>query len=88
MNRLSRHGHLTDRHHTLVRLEMLNEAIHVIWELWMGGLYNYRGKYFTVENAQLFSLPTSHRRYVGCREDACGRASQGSRRRPDLNCAK
>lgn len=39
------------------RLAMLEEAMNVIFELWKGDLTNYRGKYFTVENAQLFSLP-------------------------------
>ncbi|MBY0275257.1 TIGR03557 family F420-dependent LLM class oxidoreductase [Candidatus Binatia bacterium] len=40
-----------------VRLEMLAEAIAVIRQLWQGGVENHRGEYFTVENAQLFSLP-------------------------------
>ena len=39
------------------RLAMLEEAIKVIFELWKGDLSNHYGKYFTVENAQLFSLP-------------------------------
>lgn len=40
-----------------VRLEMLEEAVAVIRMLWQGGVVNHRGAYFTVENAQLFSLP-------------------------------
>jgi len=40
-----------------VRLEMLEEALAVIRLLWQGGLQNHRGAYYTVENAQLFSLP-------------------------------
>lgn len=40
-----------------VRLEMLEEAVEVIRKLWRGGYQNYRGKYFTVENARLYTLP-------------------------------
>src|SRR4051812_2468071 len=40
-----------------VRLEMLAEAIEVIQLLWQGGVQNYRGAYYTVQDAQLFSLP-------------------------------
>jgi G6PDH family F420-dependent oxidoreductase len=40
-----------------VRLEMLDEALHVIRELWEGGLRSHRGTHFTVENARLYSLP-------------------------------
>ena len=40
-----------------VRLEMLEEALEVIRLLWQGGVQNHRGSYYTVENAQLFSLP-------------------------------
>lgn len=39
------------------RLAMLEEAIDVIFELWKGDLTNHCGRYFTVENAQLFSVP-------------------------------
>jgi coenzyme F420-dependent glucose-6-phosphate dehydrogenase len=39
------------------RLEMLEEAIYVINALWKGNLTNHQGKHFTVENAQIFSLP-------------------------------
>jgi G6PDH family F420-dependent oxidoreductase len=38
-----------------VRLEMLEEAIGVIRELWTGKLTTHRGRYFTVENARLYS---------------------------------
>src|SRR3954454_19566287 len=41
------------------RLEMLEEAIHVIRELWSGKEISHRGKHFTVENARIFTLPTS-----------------------------
>lgn len=39
------------------RREMLTEAIQVIQALWAGGNVNHRGRYWTVENARLFSLP-------------------------------
>jgi coenzyme F420-dependent glucose-6-phosphate dehydrogenase len=40
-----------------IRQEMLAEAIEVIRLLWMGGLQNHHGKYYTVENARLYSRP-------------------------------
>lgn len=40
-----------------VRLEMLEEAIEVIRLLWKGGEQSYRGMYYTVEKAQVFTLP-------------------------------
>jgi len=40
-----------------IRLEMLEEAIEVIRLLWQGGLQSYWGLYFTLENAQLYTLP-------------------------------
>jgi G6PDH family F420-dependent oxidoreductase len=39
------------------RLEMLEEAIVVIRELWEGGLVRHRGRYFCVDNARIYSLP-------------------------------
>jgi G6PDH family F420-dependent oxidoreductase len=42
---------------TDVRLEMLEEAIAVIRELWQGGVVNHRGRHYTVERARLYSLP-------------------------------
>ena len=39
------------------RLEMLEEAIEIIRLLWAGGNQTYRGEYYTVENARLYSLP-------------------------------
>jgi coenzyme F420-dependent glucose-6-phosphate dehydrogenase len=39
------------------RLEMLEEAIQVIRLLWQGGTQSYRGRYYTVEHAQLYTLP-------------------------------
>ena len=40
-----------------VRLEMLEEAIEVIRELWTGKLVSHRGKHYTVSNARIYSLP-------------------------------
>jgi G6PDH family F420-dependent oxidoreductase len=40
-----------------VRIEMLKEAVEVIRTLWAGGQQSYRGEHYTVENAQLFTLP-------------------------------
>lgn len=40
-----------------VRLEMLEEAIKVIRELWKGQVYSHHGAHYTVENARIYSLP-------------------------------
>ena len=40
-----------------VRLEMLEEAVEVLRLLWQGGQQEHYGKHYTVENAQLFTLP-------------------------------
>jgi len=40
-----------------VRLEMLEEAVTVMRELWRGGVVNHRGRHFTVENARIYSCP-------------------------------
>jgi hypothetical protein len=42
---------------TDVRLEMLEEAIHVIRLLWEGTNKQHYGKHYTVENARLYTLP-------------------------------
>ena len=39
------------------RLAMLTEALEVIRLLWQGGTQTYRGCYYTVENACLYTLP-------------------------------
>jgi G6PDH family F420-dependent oxidoreductase len=39
------------------RLEMLEEAIEVMRLLWQGGEQTHRGKHYTVDHAQLFTLP-------------------------------
>lgn len=40
-----------------VRLEMLEESIEVMRELWKGGSVTHRGTYYTVEDARVFDLP-------------------------------
>jgi G6PDH family F420-dependent oxidoreductase len=40
-----------------VRVEMLEEAIEVIRELWQGEVTSHRGRHYEVENARLFTLP-------------------------------
>ena len=40
-----------------VRLEMLAEAIDVLRLLWQGGYQSHRGRYYTVENARIYTLP-------------------------------
>jgi coenzyme F420-dependent glucose-6-phosphate dehydrogenase len=40
-----------------VRRHMLDEAIDVIQLLWRGGMQTHHGKYYTVENARIYSLP-------------------------------
>ncbi len=42
---------------TEIRLEMLEEAIAVMRLLWQGGNQSHHGKYDTVENARLYTLP-------------------------------
>lgn len=39
------------------RLEMLEEAIGVMRQLWQGGSQSHRGRYYTVENARIYDLP-------------------------------
>jgi G6PDH family F420-dependent oxidoreductase len=40
-----------------VRLEMLEEAVAVMRELWEGGQRSHEGKHYRVENARLYTLP-------------------------------
>jgi coenzyme F420-dependent glucose-6-phosphate dehydrogenase len=40
-----------------MRQEMLEEAIEIIRTLWQGGTLTYRGVYYTVENARIYTLP-------------------------------
>ena len=39
------------------RLEMLEEAVAIIRQLWQGGLVTHHGRYYSVENARLYSVP-------------------------------
>jgi G6PDH family F420-dependent oxidoreductase len=43
---------------TPTRLEMMEEAVAIIRELWTGKEITHYGKYFTVENARIYTLPT------------------------------
>jgi G6PDH family F420-dependent oxidoreductase len=40
-----------------VRLEMLEEAVEVMRELWSGGQVEHRGVHYSVENARIYTLP-------------------------------
>ena len=40
-----------------VRLEMLEEAVEVMRELWRGGFVSHHGKHYTVEHARIYTLP-------------------------------
>lgn len=40
-----------------VRLEMLEEAVEVLRELWRGDFVNHHGKHYTVEHARIYTLP-------------------------------
>jgi len=40
-----------------VRLEMLEEAVEVMRTLWAGGFVDYRGEYYTLDNARIYTLP-------------------------------
>ncbi|MEV4691593.1 TIGR03557 family F420-dependent LLM class oxidoreductase [Micromonospora echinospora] len=42
---------------TDVRLEMLEEAVEVIRELWRGEFVNHHGKHYTVEHARIYTRP-------------------------------
>src|SRR3954462_12113368 len=42
---------------TDVRRDMLNEAIELLRRLWSGEVVTHRGRYYTVENARIYTLP-------------------------------
>ncbi|MBO0813017.1 MAG: TIGR03557 family F420-dependent LLM class oxidoreductase [Microlunatus sp.] len=44
---------------TAVRLEMLEEAVGIIRELWTGKIVNHRGRHYTVEHARIYNVPDS-----------------------------
>ncbi len=39
------------------RLEMLEEAVQIIRQLWQGGMQSHRGRHYRVENARIYDLP-------------------------------
>lgn len=41
-----------------VRQDMLEEAVEVMRELWAGGVVDHRGRYYTVDSARLYTLPS------------------------------
>jgi G6PDH family F420-dependent oxidoreductase len=41
-----------------IRIEMMDEAIDIIRLLWQGGERSFPGKYFTVDHARLYTLPS------------------------------
>ncbi len=51
--------HILGRHwpEPSVRLSMLEEAIDILRGLWTGESFSHRGRFFTVENAQIFTRP-------------------------------
>jgi len=51
--------HVTGQHWPplSVRLEMLREAVEVIRALWRGEYTTHHGRFYTVENARLYTLP-------------------------------
>lgn len=40
-----------------IRIEMLEEAVDIIRTLWKGGMRDYEGVYYHIENARIYSLP-------------------------------
>ena len=40
-----------------VRLEMLEEAVGLIRELWTGEVVNHRGRYYTLDHARIYNVP-------------------------------
>lgn len=40
-----------------IRVKMLEEAVEIIRLMWEGGSQSYNGDYYTVENAEIYSLP-------------------------------
>jgi coenzyme F420-dependent glucose-6-phosphate dehydrogenase len=53
--------HVTAQHwpRPEIRLEMLEEAVAIVQELWTGDTVDYRGRYFEVDNARIFDPPSS-----------------------------
>jgi G6PDH family F420-dependent oxidoreductase len=42
-----------------IRLEMLEEAVGIVRELWKGETVDHRGRYYEVENARIFDAPAT-----------------------------
>ncbi len=42
-----------------VRLEMLEEAVSLIRELWTGGVVSHRDRHYTVEHARIYNVPST-----------------------------
>jgi coenzyme F420-dependent glucose-6-phosphate dehydrogenase len=53
--------HIVARHwpEADVRLQMLEEAVEIIRLLWQGGVQSYYGTHFQMENARVYTLPTT-----------------------------
>lgn len=51
--------HITGQHWppAVIRRQMLEEAVDIIRKLFSGKQINHHGRYFTVENAQIYTLP-------------------------------
>src|SRR4051812_17165470 len=51
--------HITGEHWPVieVRERMLDEAVEVMRQFWQGGMQDFEGEFYTVENAQIFTLP-------------------------------
>ena len=65
-----------------VRLEMLEEAIEVMRELWTGEQVEHHGRHYAVENARLYTLPDDAAAGPGVRlRPEVGRPRRARRRR-------
>lgn len=43
----------------MARVEMLQEAVQIIKDLWRGGYVSFEGKHFRMKNAKLFTIPSN-----------------------------
>ncbi len=64
------------------RLDMLEEAIEVIRTLWQGGYQTFRGDYYSVEQARIYTLPEDLPPIIGAADkplaaDLAGRSTDG-----------
>jgi alkanesulfonate monooxygenase SsuD/methylene tetrahydromethanopterin reductase-like flavin-dependent oxidoreductase (luciferase family) len=53
--------HVSDarRPNTGERLELLEQAVHVMRQLWTGEIVNHHGRHYTVENGKLLTRPSA-----------------------------